>query len=742
MVRLSRPLAFMIGCSSPVLTAVADHRPPMTVELQAAASTGEKNMESKSTSPPKHTNRLIHATSPYLLQHAHNPVDWHEWGPEALAKAAKENKPIFLSIGYAACHWCHVMEHETFESDRVAAFLNENFISIKVDREERPDLDELYMSYTQAMSGHGGWPMSVWLMPDGQPFYAGTYYPTTGFMNILEQIAKLWKENAEPIRSTAKSTETDFWPRIVELPAPSEAPIAQELLGQLTHQIAGSFDRTRGGQHGGGENKFPPSMAMELLLRVYRRTGASPLFEPVETTLDHMARGGIYDHLGGGICRYSTDRDWLVPHFEKMLYDQAMVSGIYLDAYQVTKKPLYAETAADILQYVLADLRSPEGGFYSSRDADSDGMEGTFYIWTVEEIEGILGPEQGRLCCAYFDVSSAGNWFESRGHAPAGPKNILHISKPPEAFAKLHGLGMEEIHRLIADWREKLLAARSKRTPPGLDDKILTAWNGLMIGSLAKASRVLDEPKYAEAAAAAAECILSKLRRGDRLLRTYRKGQARLPAYLEDYAFFIEGLLNLYEATFDRKWLEEARVLNEQAIKYFYDERGGAFFFTASDGEKLVARSKPPHDSAIPSGNSVQAMNLLRLAILLDRKDYRTKAESVFRTFGPMVAKSPGAFDRHLCAVDFYHDSVREIALIGDLSTSGAKELIRTVYSVYLPNKVLVHASEKGDEADMPLLRGKTRIDGEAAAYVCRNYTCRLPVTKPQDLARQLSDDK
>jgi uncharacterized protein YyaL (SSP411 family) len=691
----------------------------------------------------RRTNRLVRATSPYLLQHARNPVDWYEWGPEAFEKAKAEDRPIFLSIGYAACHWCHVMEHESFESDEVADLLNRHFVSIKVDREERPDVDEIYMAFTQRTTGGGGWPMSVWLTPDGTPFYAGTYFPASQLMKLLDAIIDAWQHDRDQILAGADNTRGFFeaWSAGME---PAEGVPPRESLEQTAELLARHFDRARGGISGGGTNKFPPSMAMDLLLRVHRTTGNADLLEAVELTLDHMARGGIYDHIGGGICRYSTDREWLVPHFEKMLYDQAMVASIYLDAYQVTRDPRYAAVAADIFDYVITDLQSPEGGFYSSRDADSEGLEGAFYIWTVEQIHELLGPEDGPLFCAYFDATPSGNWHERLGHAPAGPKNILHIRKAPGAFAREHGLDLAEFERQVETWRSTLRQARSKRVAPGLDDKILTAWNGLMIASLAKGGRVLNRPEYAEAAAKSARFLLERLRRDGRLLRTYRNGDARLTGYLNDYSFLIEGLLNLYEARFERTWLAEALELTDTAVEHYFDEQGGAFFFTADDGEKLIARSKNPHDSAIPSGNSVMAMNLLRLAILFDRKDLREKAESIFRTFGVQVAQAPPAFERLLCALDFYHDGVKEIAIVGSPPGAGGMDtaaLVRTIYDRYLPNKVVVHARGMGatdGATDIPLLRGKGLREGRATAYVCQNYSCKLPVTSPDDLAAQL----
>jgi hypothetical protein len=745
-------------------------------------------------------NRLAKATSPYLLQHAGNPVDWYEWGEEAFAKARAEDKPVFLSIGYAACHWCHVMEHESFEQGDVAGVLNEHFVSIKVDREERPDIDELYMAYTQAATGHGGWPMSVWLAPDGTPFHAGTYYPKEHFIGINTEIARMWVAQREEILKGANGAKKFFEQWAATKPA-SEGVIPIEAVDETAAVLARHFDKSLGGMSGGGTNKFPPSMAMDLMLRVHRRTRKAALAEAVDVTLDHMARGGIYDHLGGGICRYSTDPEWLVPHFEKMLYDQAMVSAIYLDGYQAFKKAEYAAVARDIFEYVLHDLRSPEGGFYSSRDADSEGLEGKFYLWTVEEVISVLGEQDGRLFCKYYDVTERGNWFERLGHAPPGPKNILRVTKSPEVFARTEKLDAEAFKEKLARWRATMREVRSRRVPPGLDDKILTDWNGLMIASLARGAAILDEPNYAQAAAQAAEFILAKMQKDGRLLRTYRKGEARLTATLSDYAFLVEGLLNLFEATFERRWLDEAERLTDVSVRYYFDEKDGAFFFTAGDGEKLLVRSKQPHDSAIPSGNSVHALNLQRLAILLGRKDYRAKAESIFRAFGGQAVESPGAFERLMCAADFYHDKVKEIAMVGvvpvpsraatvkartaataiavgaaeppvnpatwsdnpDSSDPGAgtwgregeapagaisqsaqteegQALLRAVWGIYLPNKVLAGAADKVSDSRVPLLTGKGPIGGKPTAYVCEEYRCQKPVQTAEELIRQLAD--
>ncbi|MCH9035584.1 MAG: thioredoxin domain-containing protein, partial [Planctomycetes bacterium] len=450
----------------------------------------------------KHTNRLAKATSPYLLQHAHNPVDWYEWGSEAIEKAKREDKPIFLSIGYSACHWCHVMEHESFEDEGIAALLNEHFVSVKVDREERPDIDEIYMQATTAMTQHGGWPMSVLLSADGAPFYAGTYFPRDQFEQLLRHFSHAWRNERDAL-TQAGSQVSGYLQEWASAPKAREGLIPKESVLETAHLLLRHFDMRLGGMSGGNGNKFPPSMAMELMLRAHIRSAEPKLLDAIELTLTNMAHGGIYDHLGGGICRYSTDPQWLVPHFEKMLYDQALVSGIYLDGYLATRNPLYARTAAGIFEYVIRDLQSPEGGIFSSRDADSEGMEGKYYVWTVEQVTEVLGPEDAKLFCSFYDVTETGNWFESMGHAPAGPKNILNIQRSVETVAKLHAIDPQELEARLADMRDKMSAARDRRVAPGLDDKILAGWNGLMIASLAKGARVLNEPKYADAAARA-----------------------------------------------------------------------------------------------------------------------------------------------------------------------------------------------------------------------------------------------
>jgi len=724
-------------------------------------------------------NRLIDSTSPYLLQHAYNPVDWFPWGPEAFEKARQEDKPVFLSIGYSACHWCHVMEHESFENPEIAEVLNEHFVSIKVDREERPDLDEIYMTATLLYNqGQGGWPMSVFLTPDQKPFFAGTYFPPAsqygrpGFRDLLLTINRLWREDRERILESSESL-TGALQSLGGLDR-SEAGVARELVSRVADALEMAFDDRTGGMSSGGTNKFPPSMAMSLMLREYHRSraagtvSASPsatagpgapgrastaaadagvaagipadsgsrqaLLEKVELTLDCMASGGIYDQLGGGIHRYSTDPEWLVPHFEKMLYDQALVAGVYLEAFQLTGHPRWLAVGRDILDYVLRDLQSPEGGFYSARDADSEGVEGKFYIWTKAEIMDALGERAGEIFCSYYDVSEAGNWEGV---------NILHVERGIQAVARLNRLDPAEVLRILQESRQKLFEVRERRVPPGLDDKVLTGWNGLMIASLARGGRITGEQKYTRAAAKAADFILTRMTRNGRLLRAYRKGVAHTGGYLDDYAFFVEGLLELYEATFEPRWLDEAIRLNEAMIRHFWDEREGAFFFTADDAEPLLVRTKDATDQAIPSGNSVALLNLLRLSAILDRDDLREKAEQLMKAVAGSVEQSPFGFNRFLVGVDFYHDPGREVVIVGSPGDPATQALIKAVNQVYDPHRVVLLSDPSAPDAAawaerIPLLAGKELVDGRPAAYVCQNRTCRRPVTHPGELVRDL----
>ena len=699
---------------------------------------------------PAHTNQLIHETSPYLLQHAHNPVNWHAWGEEAIQRARSENKLIFLSIGYAACHWCHVMEHESFEDEQVAAALNSDFIAVKVDREERPDLDEIYMSATMFYTGgHGGWPMSVFLAPDLKPVYAGTYFPKEdmygrpGFRTVLSQLAQAWTDRGAALAGESEKVVT----AVQQIHSAGEAGelLPRTSVSQAAGQILRAFDSSLGGIPS-GVNKFPPSSAIDLLLREYRHGGHHANLAIVELTLEEMGNGGIYDHLGGGIARYSTDAKWLVPHFEKMLYDQGLVSSAYLDGYQATQRPglkkLCAEKARGIFDYVMRDLGTPGGAFCSSEDADSEGLEGKFYIWTLDEVKQILGDSAAKLFAQHYGISQIGNWAHPGDqHVPHGPKNIPHVARAADVIAKLENLDPAEVEKTIADGRRKLFEARLERVRPGLDDKILTGWNGLMINALAKGAAVLGEPGYGEAAARAANFILSEMRKDGRLFATYGKGKARLKAYITDYAFLIEGLLGLHEWSGGLRWLDEARQLTEVAIEYYWDDPDGGFFFTASDHEELIVRSKTVQDGAIPSGNSVMLLNLQRLGILLDRAVYREKAERIIRVFaGAGTMRSPFQHERLLAGIDAWHAGFEEIAIVGAADDAATHALLRAVYEQYLPNKVVAQLDPADEETPkkVPLLANRPLVEGRPAAYVCRNFTCQQPVTDPEELARQL----
>jgi len=686
-------------------------------------------------------NRLIHETSPYLLQHAHNPVDWYPWGPEALERARREDKPILLSIGYSACHWCHVMERESFEDEETARLMNEHFVCIKVDREERPDLDAIYMEAVQAMTRHGGWPMTVFLLPDGTPFYGGTYFPPTphygmpSFKQVLLAVASAYRSQREQVeRSAAQLRELLCQqPQLGGMPGPDA--LTPAILEQAEHVLAQTFDETHGGF--GGAPKFPQPMSLEALLRIAHRTGKPETLRMVRLTLDKMAQGGMYDQLGGGFHRYSVDAQWLVPHFEKMLYDNAQLARVYLHAYLATGERFYRRICEETLDYVLREMASPEGGFYSTQDADSEGEEGKFYLWTPGEVRALLGEEEGQLFCAYFDVTERGS-FEG--------KSILHTPRSVEEVAAEQGVSTAHLEEVIERGRRILLEARAQRIKPARDEKILTAWNGLMLRSFAEAAAALERDDYRRAAVRNAEFVLSTLRApGDgslRLYRSYKDGRARHNAYLEDYAGYAAGLLALYEATFDQRWLEAAQRLASTMIEQFADEAGGGFFDTSADHEALLTRPKSLYDSATPSGNSMACEVLLRLAEYLDDAGYRARAERLLAGLRDALAQHPSAFGELLCALDFYLGPVRQIALAGDPHDERMRALLRVVYGHYLPNKVvalrLLGPEGEKAAAHIPLLQNREPIGQQATAYVCEHFTCRLPVTDPQALKEEL----
>ncbi|HKH10347.1 MAG TPA: thioredoxin domain-containing protein [Rubrobacter sp.] len=679
------------------------------------------------------TNRLAQETSPYLLQHKNNPVDWYPWGEEALEKARAEDKPILLSVGYSACHWCHVMERESFEDEATAEIMNKHFVNIKVDREERPDVDSIYMSAVQAMTRHGGWPMTVFMTPDGAPFYGGTYFPPVpsrgmpSFKQVLLSLADAYANRREEVLASAQNVR-EFLKESSTASIP-RSEVSEGLLAHAANALAGQIDNRFGGFD--GAPKFPQTMNLEVLLRHHKRTGDRAALSGVELTLRQMANGGIYDQLGGGFARYSVDEYWLVPHFEKMLYDNALLARLYLEAYEATGDGFYRRIAEETLDYVMRDMRSPEGGFYSAEDADSEGVEGKFYVWTPEEIEATLEPEDAKLAERYWDVTERGN-FEG--------KNILNVPRPPEAVAAEFGLSTEELWQRILLIRERLFTEREKRVRPGRDEKVLAAWNGLMLRAFALAAGATGREEYLRVAEENAVFLLEKLVVDGRLRRSYKDGQARLNGYLEDYACVAEGLVELYEATFETRWLREAASLADAILGLFWEEAEGAFYDTAADHEELVTRPRDVYDNATPSGNSVAVDVLLKLSVLLEREDYRERAGAVLDNLSGGMVQVPGAFGRLLSALDFYLSTPYEVAIIGEREAPGTKTLLETVYSSYLPNKVVAGSSENDEEATqlVPLLANRPMRGGRPTAYVCVNYACQSPTTDPAELARQL----
>jgi uncharacterized protein YyaL (SSP411 family) len=684
----------------------------------------------------KHTNNLINETSPYLLQHAHNPVDWYPWGAAALSKARAENKPILLSIGYSACHWCHVMEHESFENENIAQLMNENFVNIKVDREERPDLDQIYMNAVQMMTGQGGWPMTMFLTPEGVPFYGGTYFPPNdrynmpGFPRILASVAEAFRSQPEQVASTATAMLGEL--RRVGLAEQSHDVLTTDVLDGSFRRISANYDRTNGGF--GGAPKFPPAMNLEFLLHSHHRTGSTEALEIVEHSARKMSEGGIYDQLGGGFHRYSVDAKWLVPHFEKMLYDNALLSRLYLHLYQATKNPAARRSAEETLDYVIREMTDAAGGFYSSQDADSEGEDGKFFIWSRQEVLEALGDREGDLFCQYFDITEGGN-FEG--------ENILHITSPIADVAAKNKLAAEELQEIINSGRQKLFALREQRIKPGRDEKVLTAWNGLMLSSFAEASAILERSDYRKVAEANARFLLSHLQKDGLLLRTYKDGEAKLNAYLEDYASLIDGLVSLYEATGELTWIESAIALADKMIDQFWDESEGGFFFTGKSHEKLIVRSKEFLDNATPSGNSIATMSLLRLGLLTANDDYRRRATAVLRLIADQIRRYPSAFGFALSALDFYLSTPLEVVIVGSPGPR-LDELARTLWRTYVPNRVIATCQKDHQSAAalIPLFIGRDTLSTEPTAFVCQATTCQQPVNSADDLARQLTSAK
>ncbi|TWU27489.1 thioredoxin domain-containing protein [Bythopirellula polymerisocia] len=679
-------------------------------------------------------NRLADETSPYLLQHKDNPVDWYPWGPEALERARREEKAIFLSIGYSACHWCHVMEHESFENEAIARSLNEKFVCIKVDREERPDLDQVYMNAVQMLTGRGGWPMSVFLTPDLKPFYGGTYWPPhakqgmPGFDQVIDAVANAWNNNRDAAVETADRLTAEL-SRAAQTTAPEGEVTAAWITGAAAH-FRHTYDSTYGGF--GAAPKFPAPMSLRLLMRDWYRRQEKSSLEMVRGTLDRMAAGGIYDHLGGGFARYSVDERWLVPHFEKMLYDNAQLALAYLEAYQITGDEAYAQVVRETLDYVLRDMTDPAGGFYSSEDADSEGVEGKFYTWTQEQLNTVLDENAAATFAKVYDVTAAGNFEHS---------NILNLPKTIDQLANILGRDPADLRHELAASREKLFAAREERIHPHKDDKVLVAWNGLMIEALAAAGAVLGEKKYLAAAEKAADFLLSELRDADgRLLHTWRDGQAKVSAYLDDYSYLANGLITLYEATFMARYLEEAITLMDVVLERFADEGEGGFFFTADDQEQLLVRNKDFTDNAVPSGNAMAACALVKLGKLTGSERYLTVATRTVQTPAELVKRYPSATAQTLLAVDLLVGPTYEMVLAADLESEESEHVLSEIHSRFLPNKVLAFATEEPLLQLAELLRGKTVLGDAPTLYICEGFTCQAPAQGKEEILHALGD--
>ncbi|MEX0832528.1 MAG: thioredoxin domain-containing protein [Actinomycetota bacterium] len=674
-------------------------------------------------------NRLADETSPYLLQHAHNPVDWYPWGSEALERAKTEDKPILISVGYAACHWCHVMEKESFEDEETAAFMNEHFVSIKVDREERPDIDSIYMDAVQAMTGSGGWPMTVFATPEGEPFYAGTYFPKQdshgmpAFRRVLEAIAELWREKRDEVTEQAGKVIQGI--EAATGLSESKDELTEDILRSAHSALKQNFDAEWGGF--GGAPKFPQPMTLEFLLRCHLRAYEFSL-DMARRTLDKMAGGGIYDQVGGGFHRYSVDRYWLVPHFEKMLYDNAQLARLYTHGWQVTGDDRHRRIAVETIEYMLREMRHPQGGFYSSQDADSEGEEGKFFTWSWDDLVRVAG----RNAAAFFGATPEGNWDGT---------NVLWTPLALEAAAEKLRVHPSDLTREVEQARGALFEEREKRVRPATDDKILASWNGLAIAALAEAGRILGEERYLEAAGQAADFVLDHLRGANgRLIRSWRDGRPGGQAYSDDYALMSDACLILYEATGEPRYFRESRSLDEDLVKLFRDEERGGFFLTGSDGEPLVVRPKDLFDNAMPSGNSAAAMALQRLALLIGDAELESAGVSALRLVREPMANAPTGFGYALCALDLYLGPAREIAIVGAPGYGEIEQLVSEVWGRFMPNRVLAVAPPEvaGGAAEVKLLKDRPMVDGKATAYVCERFVCKRPVTDPQELARQL----
>jgi len=679
-------------------------------------------------------NRLVFEKSPYLLQHARNPVDWWPWGEAAFAEAARLDKPIFLSIGYSTCHWCHVMEHESFEDAEVAALINEHCIPVKVDREERPDIDEVYMQVTQAITGGGGWPMTVMMTPEKHPFFAGTYFPKEtvagrpGIKRVIMELSKAWTERREEVDSTALGISDQLEQMMGGAPG---GDLESGIFDTAYEQFAAKYDASHGGFS--IRPKFPVAPNLNFLLRYHLRTGRPEALEMVEKTLVAMRRGGIFDHVGYGMHRYSTDREWLVPHFEKMLYDQALASVAYLEAYQVTGKEFYARAAREILDYVDRVMTAPEGGFYSAEDADSEGVEGKFYLWTIDEIKSVLGEEDGEFFAETFHLEESGNFLDEATRAKTG-ENIPYLKEDL----------LDEARATVEGMRKKLFLQREKRIHPLKDDKILTDWNGLMITAYAKAAQVLGEERYKTSAVKATEFILTDLTDGrGRLLKRHREGESGLTAQFEDYTFFIRALLDLYETTFEVRYLEKAISFQGIADEFFLDREKGGYFTVASDAEQLIVRAKKLYGGAIPSGNAMSIGNLARLYRITGNPDYATRNDELIRAFSGEIGTQPMVYPLALCGLDFNFGPTHEVVISGERDDAGTLAMIAALRKDFRPNQVVILRTPENAGAlakVAPYTETQVSVGGKATAYVCRNFACKVPTEEIATMLKSISE--
>lgn len=687
-------------------------------------------------------NRLKDETSPYLLQHADNPVDWYPWGDEAFQVARDENKPVLLSVGYSACHWCHVMAHESFEDEATAQVMNELFVNIKVDREERPDVDDIYMQAVQALTQHGGWPMTVFLLPDGRPFYGGTYYPDAprhgmpSFVQVMQAVHDAYVNRRDDLEKQADNIHQALKRDALGIGREDDSGLTKELLDEATKKIITNFDKINGGF--GTQPKFPQPMTLEFLLRYYHRTQDEQALHVVTHTLTQMARGGIYDQIGGGFARYSVDARWLVPHFEKMLYDNSQLSRLYLHTYQVTGDEFYKHIAEEIYDYILREMTAPEGGFYSTTDADSEGEEGKFFVWTIDEVREALAPIEddvpnaSRIAIEYFGMSPGGNFEGS---------NILYVPNELDIVAERLDMSEEALQEAIVAIKDRLYAVRTSRVHPGLDDKILTSWNGMMLASLAEAARVLQRDDYLVAAERAGDFLLQSMTDDDgRLYRTHKDGRSKIKGYLEDYANVIDAMLELYQSTFVEKWFVEARRLADVVLEHFQTEDGG-FYDTSDNHEELITRPRNLQDNATPSGNAMMAKQLLRLSAYTGETKYDESGRSVLRILTDALGQYPSAFGESLNATDMLVSGLTEVAIVGNPTQESTKAILNSIRQPYHPNVISALSRKDVEEHELiPLLSYRTMRDNQATVYVCRNFACQMPVTSAEETERLLAE--